>query len=137
MLSLQELSDRHEITELIARYSQLLDLRAWDEMDALFTEDAVLDYTATGAICGSWPEHKAFDQRVLTGFAGTQHVMGLPTIRLEGDRATARTICFNPMVVDDKKVFFVGLWYDDELVRTSTGWRFARRVEQLSYFHNL
>ena len=41
------------------------------------------------------------------------------------------------MVVDDKKVFFVGLWYADRLVRTADGWRFAERVEQLSYFHNL
>lgn len=137
MLSLQEISDRFEIQDLIARYSQLLDRQAWDEMNALFTDDCVLDYTATGAIKGSWPEHKAFDQKVLTGFKGTQHVMGLPTIAVTGDMAVARTVCFNPMVVDDKKVFFVGLWYDDRLVRTTTGWRFCSRVEQLSYFHNL
>ena len=137
MLTVQELSDRFEIQDLIARYSQLLDLRAWDEMDALFTDECVLDYTATGALCGTWPEHKAYNAKVLTGFQGTQHVMGLPTIRLDGDTATARTICFNPMVVDSKRVFFVGLWYDDALVRTDAGWRFAGRVEQLSYFHNL
>lgn len=137
MLTVQELSDRFEIQDLIARYSQLLDLRAWDEMDALFTDDCVLDYTATGALHGSWPDHKAYNAKVLTGFKGTQHVMGLPTIVLDGDTATARTICFNPMVVDDKRVFFVGLWYDDTLVRTDTGWRFRERVEQLSYFHNL
>jgi hypothetical protein len=137
VLSHQELSDRFEIQELIARYSQLLDLRRWDDLDALFTEDCVLDYTATGAIRGSWPEHKAYDQQVLPSFLGTQHVMGLPTIAVAGDTATARTVCFNPMVVDDKKVFFVGLWYDDELARTATGWRFSSRVEQLSYFHNL
>jgi len=137
MLSHQELSDRFEIQDLIVRYSQLLDAQDWDAMDALFTEDAFLDYTSTGAIAGSWPEHKAFDQKMLTPFKGTQHLMGLPAIRIAGDTATARTICFNPMVVNDKKVFFVGLWYDDDLVRTDTGWRFARRVEELSYFHNL
>jgi hypothetical protein len=137
MLSQQELSDRFEIQDLIARYSQLLDLRAWDEMDALFTEDCVLDYTSTGAIKGSWPEHKAFDIEVLTPFKGTQHLMGLPIITLSGDTATARTICFNPMVIDDKKLFYVGLWYDDELVRTETGWRFAKRTEQLSFFDGL
>lgn len=136
VLSQQELSDRFEIQELIARYSQLLDLRAWDELDVLFTDDCLLDYTATGAIKGSWAEHKAYDQAVLLSFKGTQHVMGLPTIVVHGQTATARTICFNPMVVDDKRVFFVGLWYDDTLVRTPTGWRFASRTEQLSYFHN-
>jgi 3-phenylpropionate/cinnamic acid dioxygenase small subunit len=137
VLSSQELSDRFEIQDLIARYSQLLDLQRWDDMDALFTEDCVLDYTGTGAIRGTWPEHKAYDIAVLPSFKGTQHVMGLPTIVVDGDTATARTVCFNPMVVNDQKVFFCGLWYDDRLVRTQTGWRFAERVEQLSYFHNL
>ncbi len=136
MLSHQELSDRFEVQDLIVRYSQLLDRQRWDEMDALFTDDCVLDYTATGAIRGSWAEHKAFNQSVLPSFQGTQHLMGLPSVVVDGDTATARTICFNPMVVNDKKVFFVGLWYDDELVRTPTGWRFRLRVEQLSYFHN-
>ncbi|MCU1621742.1 MAG: hypothetical protein JWL79_587 [Frankiales bacterium] len=137
MLSQQELSDRFEIQDLIARYSQLLDLRAWDEMDALFTEDCVLDYTSTGAIKGSWPEHKAFDIKMLTPFKGTQHLMGLPIITVAGDAATARTICFNPMIINDKKLFYVGLWYDDELRRTDTGWRFAKRTEELSYFDGL
>jgi 3-phenylpropionate/cinnamic acid dioxygenase small subunit len=137
VLSQQELSDRFEIQDLIARYSQLLDLRAWDEMDALFTEDCVLDYTSTGAIKGSWPEHKAFDIKMLTPFKGTQHLMGLPIIIVTGDAATARTICFNPMIINDKKLFYVGLWYDDELRRTDTGWRFAKRTEELSYFDGL
>jgi hypothetical protein len=137
MLTQQEISDRFEIQDLIVRYSQLLDQQRWDDMDALFTEDCVLDYTSTGAIKGSWPEHKAFDISVLTGFKGTQHLMGLPTISVFGDVAVARTICFNPMVIDDKKVFFVGLWYDDKIVRTVEGWKFQERVEQLSYFHNL
>lgn len=137
MLSHQELSDRFEIQELIARYSQLIDLRDWDALDALFAADCVLDYTATGAIKGSWPEHKAYDIAILSSFKGTQHLMGLPTISVDGDTASARTICFNPMIVDDRKVFFVGLWYDDKLVRTETGWRFSERLEQLSYFHNL
>jgi hypothetical protein len=137
VISQQELSDRFEIQDLIARYSQLLDRRAWDEMDALFTEDCVLDYTSTGAIKGSWPEHKAYDMEVLTPFKGTQHVMGLPVITVDGDTAAARTICFNPMIINDKKLFYVGLWYDDELRRTDTGWRFARRTEELSYFDGL
>ncbi len=137
MLGHQELSDRFEIQDLLVRYSQLLDAFAFDAMDELFTDDAIVDYTQTGAIVGSWPEQKAFIASAFTGFTGTQHLLGLPQVVVSGDTATARTICFNPMVVDKKKVFFVGIWYDDELVRTSTGWRFRRRTEQLSYFHNL
>lgn len=136
MLPLQEISDRFEIQDLIARYTSALDRRSWEEFDALFTADAYLDYTSTGGIAGSLAEHKAYNARVLPSFQGTQHLMGLPVVVVDGDTATARTICFNPMVVDDEHVFFVGLWYHDDLVRTAAGWRFSRRVEERSYFHN-
>lgn len=137
MLSQQEMSDRIEIADLITRYSSAIDRRAWDDLDPLFTEDAVLDYTATGGMKGTLPEHKAYNAEILTSFKGTQHLMALPVVTVDGDTATARTICFNPMVVDGKHVFFVGLWYQDRLVRGDGGWRFAERVEELSYFHNL
>jgi hypothetical protein len=132
----QEVADRVEILDLLARYSSAVDRRAWEEMDDLFTPDAVLDFTATGGIAGGVARHKEFNAQVLTGFAGSQHVMGLPVLSVEGDTATSRSICFNPMVVDEQHVFFVGLWYDDRLVRTADGWRFSSRVQQRSFFHN-
>jgi hypothetical protein len=133
----QEVADRVEILDLLSRYSTVVDRQAWDEMEALFTADAVLDFTATGGIRGSVADHQAFNAKVLSGFAGTQHVMGLPTVTVGGDTATSRSICFNPMVVDEQHVFFVGLWYDDRLVRTADGWRFSSRVQSKSFFHNL
>jgi hypothetical protein len=136
MLALQEISDRLEIADLVARYSTLVDGRRWDELDALFAPEAVLDYTATGAIRGTLPELKAFFAAMLPAFAATQHLTGAMTVVLDGDRATARTPCFNPMVVDDEHVFFVGLWYDDVLVRTEGGWRFAERVQRKAYLHD-
>jgi hypothetical protein len=136
MLPLREISDRFEIGDLIARYSALVDGRRWDDLGALFTRDAVLDYTATGAIRGSLAELQAFFVEMLPAFATTQHLTGASTVVLDGDAATARTPCFNPMVVDDEHVFFVGLWYDDVLVRTPGGWRFAERVQQQAYVHD-
>lgn len=133
----KEVADRVEILDLLARYSSVVDRSAWDEMATLFTPDAVLDFSATGGICGSVREHQEFNAKVLSGFASTQHVMGLPAVIVAGDRATSRSICFNPMVVDEQHVFFVGLWYDDVLVRTPDGWRFSARVQQKSFFHNL
>ncbi|MFP5220263.1 MAG: nuclear transport factor 2 family protein [Actinomycetes bacterium] len=136
MLPLQELSDRLEIGDLIARYSTLIDGRRWEELDALFTDDAVLDYTATGAIRGSLPELKAFFAEMLPTFQVTQHLTGASTVAVEGDRATATTPCFNPLVVDEQHVLFVGLWYDDVLVRTAVGWRFAERAQRRAFMHD-
>ncbi|HWH29042.1 MAG TPA: nuclear transport factor 2 family protein [Mycobacteriales bacterium] len=135
MLPLQEISDRLEIGDLVARYSTFIDGRRWDELDALFTDDAVLDYTATGAIRGSLPELQAFFAEMLPAFLATQHLTGASTVVVDGDRATATTPCFNPMVVNEQQVFFVGLWYDDVLVRSPDGWRFAERTQRRAYVH--
>ena len=136
-LAPQEVADRVEILDLLARYSVVVDRGDWESMPDLFTDDAVLDFTATGGIRGSVADHQEFNAKVLSGFASTQHVMGLPVIVVDGDAATSRSICFNPMVVNDAHVFFVGLWYDDALVRTPDGWRFAARTQQKAFFHNL
>lgn len=136
MLPLREISDRLEIGDLIARYSSVIDGQRWDELEPLFTADAVLDYTATGAIRGSLPELRAFFAEMLPAFRTTQHLTGASTVVVDGDRATATTPCFNPMIVDERHVFFVGLWYDDVLVRTADGWRFAERVQRRAYLHD-
>ena len=39
MLSLQEISDRLEIQDLLSRYSYAIDERNWDGLDDVFTPD--------------------------------------------------------------------------------------------------
>ena len=136
MLTLQDISDRLEIQDLLARYSAAIDTRSWDDLDDLFTVDAQVDYTETGGIAGSLAEQKAYFAQVLPMFKGSQHLTATSTIVVQGDQARVKTVCFNPMVVDDQQVYFVGLWYRDVLVRTSTGWRFQERYEIKSWdFH--
>ncbi|MDG3011504.1 nuclear transport factor 2 family protein [Rhodococcus sp. D2-41] len=140
MKSLQEISDRMEIEDLLVDYCHAIDTRDWSALDAIFTSDAVIDYTATGGIAAKPSEIKEFLATALSGFAGFQHMIGASRIRIDGDSATARTICHNPMVLDSgsgqKRVMFVGLWYVDDLVRTEAGWRITHRREELSFFHN-
>ncbi|MBK5307986.1 MAG: nuclear transport factor 2 family protein [Frankiaceae bacterium] len=130
MLSLQEISDRMEITDLLARYSAAIDGRAWDDLDVLFTDDALIDYSEMGGISGSLAEQKAFLASVMPSFANFQHLTATSTFDIDGDTARVRTICFNPMVVtDERQVLFCGLWYRDVLVRTPDGWRIRERHE--------
>lgn len=130
MLSLQEISDRMEISDLLARYSAAIDSRSWEALDEIFTPDAVIDYTEMGGIRGSLEEQKAFLASVMPAFAGFQHLTATSTFVIEGDTARVRTICFNPMVVtDERQVLFCGLWYRDVLVRTPDGWRISERHE--------
>ena len=75
---------------------------------------------------------KAWLADVLPNFPAYSHMLGNFDVRIDVDTATSRTICFNPMVMggDKQQVYFVGLWYIDEFVRTAGGWRMSRRVEE-------
>jgi hypothetical protein len=61
----------------------------------------------------------------------------LLVITLDGDRATSCTSCNNPMVLPNADgstaVWLIGLWYDDEFVRTPDGWRFSSRKQERCY----
>jgi ketosteroid isomerase-like protein len=137
-LSVQEISDRLEIQELIARYSYALDSGDFDALDELFTDDAVLDYRATGAIRGSLKEMKEFVADAFTMFDATQHLTTQTLLRFSDDGNTAygKSTCHNPMVFggDNKpKMMVIGLWYIDTYVRTPDGWRFKERTEEQLY----
>ena len=141
MLSLQEISDRLEIEDLLARCSYAIDERDWDALDGIFTPDAVIDYSETGGARGSVAEIKAWLPVAMQRFPRYQHMVATKRLELDGDSARCRTILFNPMVYQGEnggeQVFFIGLWYRDKLVRTPDGWRIAERYEEMGYAHNV
>jgi 3-phenylpropionate/cinnamic acid dioxygenase small subunit len=141
MLSLQEISDRLEIEDLLSRYSYAIDDRDWGALDHIFAAGAVIDYTETGGAKGSLEQIKAWLPKALARFPAYQHMVATRRLEIDGDTARCRSVLFNPMRyrADDgaEQVFFIGLWYRDRLVRTANGWRIAERYEEFSYAHNL
>jgi hypothetical protein len=140
MKSQQELSDRLEINDLITDYSYAIDTRSWDDLDALFTPDAHIDYTAVGGEAGDLPTIKAWLANTLQMFSGFQHLVATSKVSVDGDSATGRTLCHNPMILGDEPnqtVIFVGIWYHDTFVRTADGWRISSRREEKGYMHGL
>jgi hypothetical protein len=139
MLSLAEISDRLEIQQLLVDYSTAIDQRRFDDLDNVFTPDAYIDYRDLGGIDGQFPEVKKWLSEVLPTFPVYAHMLGNFSVRVDGDTASARVICFNPMVLPSDpakkqdQVLFCGLWYDDEFVRTPEGWRMTRRVETKTF----
>lgn len=131
VLSLEEISDRLEIQQLLVNYSSAIDRRQFDELDDVFTPDAYIDYRAMGGVDGKFPEVKAWLADVLPNFPVYAHMLGNFDVKVTGDTASSRTICFNPMVLpgEQQQILFCGLWYEDEFVRTADGWRMSRRVE--------
>ena len=139
--SLQELSDRLDIQDLQAAYSHAIDTRNFDALDHVFTKDAFIAYTAFGGTAGGLEETKAFLTKALAMFGGFQHMVATSQVKLSGNRAIAKTICWNPMVVrrpgGEEHVFFCGLWYLDEYLRTLDGWRITKRSEEKCFTHNM
>lgn len=129
---MQTASDIIAIQQLLAAYVHAIDAKDYDALDAVFLPGATIDYRAAGGAVGEWPAMKGWLEQALSAFPLTQHLIGLPLIRLDGDRASARTMLFNPMRLaraEGEHLFFVGCTYADDLVRTADGWRIARRVE--------
>ena len=142
MLSQQELSDRFEIQDLVWHYSDIIDNRRFDELrDTVFTEDAFIDYSVYGGSVGDVETTIAFLKEALTPelFPNCQHMNANIQVSLNGDTATGRVMCYNPMEMvlgDEVQTSMLGLWYVDEYRRTPAGWRISRRVEEKCWKFN-
>ena len=136
-MTIEEISDRIEIWELLNAYSHAIDSRRWDDLDDVFTADATIDYTELGGTRGDLADTKAFLAQAMPMFAGFQHMVATTKLTITGDTAAGRTICHNPMVVKtadgSPKVLYCGLWYRDSFVRTPAGWRIKERHEEKCY----
>jgi 3-phenylpropionate/cinnamic acid dioxygenase small subunit len=131
-MNTEQALDIIEIQQLLATYVYAIDAKDFDRLDEVFTADAIIDYTATGGVCGDYSAIKRWLARALAPFSLTQHMIGLPLIRLSGNRASVRTMLFNPMRragEGGEQLFFIGASYVDDLVRTAQGWRIQRRCE--------
>ena len=135
--SLQEISDRLEIDDLLSRYTLAIDGKDFDALDEVFTPDATIDYTTSGGIKGQYPEVKAWLAKALSLFPMTQHLLGNRRVAVDGDAATSRTYLSNPMGAPKDggglHMFYVGGYYNDRLVRTADGWRITDRFEETAW----
>jgi 3-phenylpropionate/cinnamic acid dioxygenase small subunit len=133
-LSLQEISDRLQIQDLLARYALAIDNKDWALLDTCFVPDAEIDYTSTGGKKGNYPEVRRWLAEVLAPFAYTMHCIGNTSLELDGDCAHARTYLWNPMGFQRPDGglhwFSVAAHYVDEFVRTESGWRIRNRVQE-------
>ncbi|WP_340315840.1 nuclear transport factor 2 family protein [Rhizorhabdus argentea] len=141
MLSLREISDRLEIQQLLIDYADAIDTNDMAKLDNIFTPDAFVSYTPYGGREGRYSELRDWLRESLSAFSATQHLVANPDIRIDGDVATGKVMCFNPLVAKSgdapNGVMFLGLWYKDCYARTPDGWRITAREEIPSWDMNL
>ena len=74
-MTIQEISDRMEIQDLLVAYSTAVDTQDWKAFAALFTPDALIDYSAMGGSRGGVEETVAFLEKSIPNFSSTQHLI--------------------------------------------------------------
>jgi hypothetical protein len=135
-MTLQEVSDRFEIMDLLVDYCTAIDSKDIDALDLIFTEDALIDYSKAGGPKGNLKMIKKFLMDNL-GNLPRQHMISNYKIRINGDTADSRCLCHNPLELprqgDVLEVAFWGLWYNDKLIRTPNGWRIKEKVSEPCY----
>ncbi len=136
-LTLEQINDRIEIDELLARYSRALDFRQFDELEGIFTPDGEFDAGGLGH-----PQGPAAIREMIEGTIGgldaTQHLVGKSLIEFseDGDSAEVRTYLISQHIRESTpgpvKHYFLGGEYYDRVVRTPAGWRIAfRRLDRM------
>lgn len=129
---LAALEDREAIRLVLRDYGRLLDQRRFEDFGRLFAPDG--EYVS-GGVTTRGPAAIAESLRAI--FAANAlgvgepnfHVLFNERIELHGDRAEASSQSFYVVPGEDgtpRPLMMAS--YDDELVRTPQGWRFARRV---------
>jgi hypothetical protein len=129
-----QVADRIEINDVITAYTRAVDTADWESLREVFTADAVIDYSSAGGPIGSLDEVIPFIKN-MEGFERWQHVIGQIAVAFDGDHAQATAYFINPMVAKapdgSEVVWEVGGYYHHDLVRTPSGWRSAKMVDEL------
>jgi hypothetical protein len=131
--ALYALSDRLEIIDLQNQYGVAADSGDWRWFRELFTDDVVADFQTVGHWNDTWSGletwARAWEEMHDEDFAATQHRMSTHVVEVDGDVAWALCygdITLSPRANPEHTISVLG-YYDDDLVRTKTGWRIARR----------
>jgi uncharacterized protein (TIGR02246 family) len=129
--------DRLDVMDLVARYAECVDSGDAAGYAALFTPDGVVEHSA-GSVRGraevqAWVEGLVRENRV-GKTSRLKHIMGLPVIRGDGDRATARTYVTIPRHMDSGEIVIrlAGTYFDD-CVKQDGAWLFAKRRIDLDF----
>ena len=131
VMTLQEISDRFEIIDLLTAYCTAIDKKDIAALDHIFSEDALIDFSKAGGPCSNLNTIKQFLKENL-GNLPRQHLMTNHQIKLQGDYAEMRCLCFNPLELPPRgeEIMLWGLWYNDKCIKTNQGWRIKEKVTE-------
>lgn len=136
---LQCLEDRLAIKEVVDTFSNLADIRQIATQMHLFTEDAVVQTHINGALFSEMKGRQAIERGFLdfiADFETMYHINGQLVVELDGDHAAGHHYCQVMLIgsTDGKKTLNTnGVIYDDSYIRTTEGWKIAKRISHFTW----
>jgi len=125
------MTDHEAIARVVARYCHLLDDGRWDEFADIWAEDA--EFVLGGETTRGRDAIRASIEATQPPERRGRHLAVNVEVDVDGDEASA-VVDFMFWARDREgkaKLMFLGR-YDDRLVRSDGGWRFARR--EIAFF---
>ena len=130
-----DLVELEKIRRLKYRYLRCVDLKLWDEIQGVFTEDATADYgtpsTGRPLKLGSRDEIVNFLRDSLGNSIITLHAAGQPEIEIDGEAATGTWRFEDTVIATEYNVVIMGAaFYEDRYRRGADG---AWRISHIGY----
>lgn len=127
-------NDKAEIIEALNMYAFALDARQWDLFDRVFTHDVEAIFGPAGAAWVGLAEFRKSFAEFHDTLDSHVHTMMGQLVHVDGD--TAHAFSYGNWLLVREAAEGGPSWlgtgyYDDELVRTDSGWRIKRRVCKL------
>ncbi len=124
-----EMLDRHAIVDIANSYCWAIDRNEYELLRDVFLPNATA--VLGGEHCDGIDAIIARIDRALTPLDDSQHLITNHQIRITGDTATSRCYLHAQHIrraADGGPNFIVAGRYEDDLVRTSVGWRISHRT---------
>jgi|HubBroStandDraft_1064217.scaffolds.fasta_scaffold104986_2 3-phenylpropionate/cinnamic acid dioxygenase small subunit len=135
------LATRAAISDVIVAYATAVDTRDWTSFRQLFTDDAVIDYTASYGIAGGPDEITRWISSLMTLelVPDTMHAITNVRISVDGDTAAAWAYYVNPDVMtvgaDEPYLLFNAGRYSIALRQAGGRWRISRLDAEIMFSH--
>lgn len=129
----QELQDVRAIQDLRADYCYYTDTNDWQNITALFTDDAVCDFGPFGLYDGKAAITEFFRDLLPAGMVFTMHMVHNTKIRVTGDTATGEWYYEVPANTVENQAFWIAGKYIEQYVKVDGAWKFKNVVADWYY----
>lgn len=138
---IQQLEDRHAISEQVIQYAIAIDRADWDSYTDCFTDPVHIDFSAAGLPAQDFPRDQfvGFTRSSLSGFTARQHLSPNHVIEFsvtDPDRAVCTSYMYAQHYLagaEGGNFFLMRGWYTNHMLRTAGGWRIERLTQHLSW----